>query len=75
MLTAIISGKMTVLQEEYVEALNNQEIAKKELDEGIRQRDLMVADHQRLKQSADEVQNLMDEQEDLLGEFIAVMAL
>lgn len=75
MLTAIISGKMTVLQEEYVEALNNQEIAKKELDEGIRQRDLMVADHQRLKQSADEVQNLMDEQEDLLGEFIAAMAL
>ena len=55
-------------QEEYVEALNKQEITKKELDEAIRQRDLLSADLEKMNESAKRVNELYDEQEDILGE-------
>lgn len=60
-------AKLSKEQEEYLEALNKQEIAKKELDGVQRQRDTVGAEVKALKKETDKLQKLYQEQDELLA--------
>ena len=66
--------KLTVfrfcLQEEYLEALNVQEIAKKDLDGVTRQRDSTQQEVDHLKAEADKLTSIYREQDELLGSIL-----
>ena len=50
-----------------MEALNRQEIAKKEYSDAQRQLDLLAADLEKIKKEAEKVDELYAEQDELLG--------
>ncbi|KAK2167467.1 hypothetical protein LSH36_27g03035 [Paralvinella palmiformis] len=54
-------------QEEYLEALNKQEIAKKELDQAKVMKDQVKSDLNKLKKEADQLQKIYTQQDELLA--------
>lgn len=54
-------------QEEYLDALNQQEIAKKELDRAIQEQETMAAEVNSAKGEAQNVEQIYKEQDELLG--------
>ena len=56
-----------MIQEEYLEALNKQEIAKKELDSSIRQREQLEADIKAMQGAASVQLKTQNEMDELLG--------
>lgn len=58
------------IQEEYLEALNKQEISKKELDGVKHQRDQLTSEVKTLKKEVDSLQKIYQEQDELLGESV-----
>ncbi len=57
-----------LIQEEYLDALNKQEIAKKELDASIRQKNETDCEIQKLKGEMTKGEDLYKEEDELLGE-------